>query len=100
MSTPEGKVKDKVKKLLKQYGVYYHMPVQNGMGSPTLDFICCFRGHYIAIETKAPGGKPTERQTMTMAQIADAGGIVYVISEQAHLDVLERKLFNLSEGCG
>jgi hypothetical protein len=80
MSTPEGKVKEQVKKVLKAAGAYYHMPVQNGMGSPTLDFICCFRGAYFAIETKAPGGQPTPRQKHTMYEIEyTGGGVVFVI---------------------
>jgi hypothetical protein len=87
--TPEGKVKDKVKKMLKAYGAYYHCPVQNGMGEPTLDFICCHNGRFFAIETKAPGGKPTKRQEVTMYNIAFAGGFVFVISNQEQLDILE-----------
>lgn len=92
--TPEGKVKEQVKKLLKEYGVYYHMPVQNGMGAPTLDFICCFRGRYLAIETKAPGGKATARQLKTMDQIRATGGAAIVVdgsggSIEALLAVLE-----------
>ena len=59
MATPEGKVKEKVKKLLKAHGAYYHMPVQNGMGAPSLDFIGCHRGLYYGIETKAGNKQPT-----------------------------------------
>lgn len=77
--TPEGKIKEQVKKLLKTYGVYWHMPVQNGMGAPSLDFVCCHRGWYFAIETKAPGKKPTPRQEVTMAEIQKAGGKCFVI---------------------
>lgn len=78
--TPEGKVKEKVKEILKEYvNVYWHMPVQNGMGSPSLDFIICANGLYLAIETKAPGGKPTPRQGNTMKAIRKAGGTVMLI---------------------
>lgn len=79
MSTPEAKVKERVKKLLKKYGVYWHCPVMNGMGSPTLDFICCVHGRYLAIETKAPGKMPTPRQEQTIAAIRAAGGTVSVV---------------------
>lgn len=81
MSTPEGRVKDLVKKVLKSFGpgVYYHMPVQNGMGSPTLDFIGCAGGRYFGVETKAPGKLPTPRQLATIQQIRNAGGRVFVI---------------------
>lgn len=81
MSTPEGRVKDLVKKLLKAHvpNVYYHMPVQNGMGAPTLDFIGCAYGNYFGVETKAPGAKPTPRQAATMKQILNAGGWAFVV---------------------
>lgn len=79
MATPEGKVKEKVKRVLKAHDAYYHMPVQNGMGSPTLDFVGCHVGRYFAIETKAPGKKPTPRQELTIDQIRQAGGKVFVI---------------------
>lgn len=82
-STPEAKVKAKVKAALKHlqergYPVYYHMPVQNGMGKPTLDFIGCINGKFFAIETKAPGKKPTERQESTIAEMHRAGAHVIV----------------------
>ena len=82
-STPEGKVKASVKRALddmrrRGLPVYYHMPVQNGMGKPTLDFVCCINGKYLGIETKAPGKKPTERQQATIDEITAAGGTTIV----------------------
>lgn len=79
MTTPEGKVKEQVKKLLRKHGVYWHCPVQNGMGSPSLDFICCCNGRYLGIETKAPGKEMTARQLCTSHDIRDAGGTVFMI---------------------
>lgn len=79
MATPEGKIKEHVKKLLRLHDAYWHCPVQNGMGAPSLDFVCCHMGRYFAIETKAPGGKPTSRQQNTMLQIERAGGRTFVI---------------------
>ena len=80
MSTPEGKIKDKVKKLLKEAKVYYHMPVQNGMGAPSLDFICCVHGHFLAIETKASKGVMTLRQEITAAEMRASRATVLVIT--------------------
>jgi len=77
--TPEGKVKEKVKKVLKEYNAYYHMPVQNGMGKPSLDFICCHKGRFLAIETKTEKGKLTLRQEATIDEMQAAGAIVLVI---------------------
>jgi penicillin-binding protein-related factor A (putative recombinase) len=84
MSTPEGKVKDRIKKVLKASGAYYHMPLQNGMGGPTLDFICCYNGMYFAIEAKAPDGKITLRQQHTIQQMRDAGAVVFVVYGDTH----------------
>ena len=76
----EAEVKKQVKKILKAHGgVYYHMPVLMGYGTPSLDFICCVNGLFFAIETKAPGKKPTARQNLTIKEIEDAGGITFVI---------------------
>ena len=77
--TPEGRVKERVKNVLRKFRAYYHMPVQNGLGAPSLDFIGCFHGRYFAIETKAPGGKPTPRQENTLREIERAGGKVFVL---------------------
>lgn len=88
--TPEGKIKEQVKKVLKKYPwVYYHMPVMNGMGAPTLDFVCCVNGRFFAIETKAPGQKLTPRQTITVGDMKLAGGYVFVVSCAAELSILE-----------
>lgn len=89
MTTPEGKVKNKVKALLKEHGAYWHCPVQNGMGAPSLDFICCHRGRYFGIETKAGNKKPTPRQETTINQIRLAGGLAFVVNEVSGLDDLE-----------
>jgi len=89
MQTPEGKVKDRVKKLLKQYGAYYHMPVQTGYGAPALDFHVCHRGRYAAVETKAAGKKLTKRQEFISAEINKAGGKVFVVTGTADTDNLE-----------
>jgi hypothetical protein len=79
MKTPEAKVKDSVKTMLKIHGAYYHMPVMNGMGAPTLDFVGCHFGFFFAIETKAPGKAPTPRQLTTIATMEKAGANVFVI---------------------
>ncbi|MFI5397627.1 MAG: hypothetical protein ACHQ9S_18980 [Candidatus Binatia bacterium] len=92
-TTPEGAVKYRVKVLLKKLQAYWHMPVQNGMGSPSLDFHVCLpvlitqdmvgktMGMYVGIETKAPGNVPTARQLTTMAEIRRAHGHALVIED-------------------
>lgn len=73
--TPEGRVKDKIKKYLKAINAYYFMPVQMGFGAPGLDFYCCIKKRFVAIETKAEGKVPTPRQMHTMEEIKKAGGV-------------------------
>ena len=92
MSAPEGKVKAKVKALLKRFGIYSHWPVLNGMGEPTLDCIVCAWGRFVAIETKAPGKQPTPRQQVTMAAMRAAGAFVFVVADDDDLNVLEAYL--------
>lgn len=75
--TPEGELKAQVKTYLKSIDAFYRMPVPSGYGKQGLDFECCIRGIYVAIETKRPGGKPTSRQSATMREITDAGGIAF-----------------------
>jgi hypothetical protein len=81
MLTPEGKVKNEVKKILAGHkpALYALWLVQNGMGSPTLDCLGCYKGYAFAIETKAPGKKPTPRQQVTVAQMEATGCAVFVI---------------------
>jgi hypothetical protein len=79
--TPEGRVKSAVKRLLKTYDkMYYFMPVPGGYGVSTVDFICCYRGVFFAIETKAPGQHPTPRQELILQSIRWADGKTFVIN--------------------
>lgn len=82
--TPEGKVKAAVNKVIDAYGsdIYKFMPVPSGYGASSLDYILCIAGVFVAVETKAPGKKPTPRQEFIARQIKDAGGKVFVISDE------------------
>jgi hypothetical protein len=78
--TPEGKVKAAVNRVIDQYkSVYKFMPVPGGFGASSLDYLLCVGGKFVAIETKAPGKKPTDRQKLVIGQITRAGGVVFVI---------------------
>ena len=91
-STPEKKVKDKVVKLLKAYGIYYFFPATHGFGrSGVPDVICCISGKFLAIECKAGDNKPTALQEREIAAIKAAGGIAVVVNE-LNLTMLDRLL--------
>lgn len=98
--TPEGKVKNKVIKLLANYKpMYRYMPVTNGMGARSLDFVCCYRGKFFAIETKAEGKALTPRQVQTRKEMEEAGGKVFeVIGDEGMIDLKE--WLDFIEDCG
>lgn len=90
--TPEGKVKEKVKKLLISRGVYYIMPMGQAFGRAGVpDFVCCLHGRFFSIETKANGRRPTNLQEYEMHKIRAAGGVAFVINE-SNLDMLDKML--------
>lgn len=87
--TPEGKVKDKVKKVLNAYGCYHFWPVQTGMGARTLDCLGSHNGRAFAIETKAPGKKMTEQQRAIADRMELSRCTVFEISTSESLSLLE-----------
>jgi hypothetical protein len=97
MATPESKVKDKVKKTLSAFNAYYFMPIggmYSKIGVP--DIICCYKGHFVAIECKAGKNKPTALQERELKIIRDAGGYALVVNEENIDDV--RKLLESIDG--
>lgn len=80
--TPEGRVKAQVKRVLdeREENLWQYWPVPFGMGVTTLDCIGCYYGKMFAIETKGRADdKPTQRQLLTMEDIALAGAPVFLI---------------------
>ena len=78
MRTPERVLKDEVRKYLKSIGAYFFMPVETWYGATTLDFLVCYRGRFVGIETKAAGRFATPRQQKVMLEIEKAGGTAFV----------------------
>jgi Holliday junction resolvase len=81
-TTPEGKVKDKIKKVLKERGIYFVMPATGGYGSSGApDILVCHRGMFYGIECKAGDNKPTALQKDNLNRIEENGGYAFVINE-------------------
>ena len=97
MRTKEGVVKDKVKKILDNAGVWYFFPAANGYGRSAIpDIICCVRGHFLAIECKADNLKPTALQERELGRIIANGGTgIYINAE--NVDQLENILRGIDE---
>lgn len=99
MSTPEGKVKAKVDRMLKQFGVWFFSPQAGPFGRAGIpDRIACVNGHFVGIEVKADKTKkPTELQVQCMRNIETSGGRCFVVFDDASLD--EARLY-ISEVLG
>jgi hypothetical protein len=81
-TTPEAKVKAKIKTILKEHNVYYAMPIGSGYGNAGVpDFLCCVNGNFVAIEAKAGKGKPTALQEKNLRDIKESNGLALVINE-------------------
>ena len=81
--TPEGKVKAKVVKILREEGIYYFFPATHGYGrSGVPDVICCVAGRFLGIECKAGTNKPTALQVHEIEQIRSSGGVAVVVARR------------------
>jgi len=88
-STPEGKVKARVKAKLDYHGIYHFMPATGGYGNSGVpDIVCCAWGKFLAIECKAGNNRTTALQDRELKRISDAGGVALIINEQ-NIDDLE-----------
>jgi len=43
------------------------------------DIICCYRGRFVAFEVKAPSGKPSKLQEITITKIKAAKGEAFIV---------------------
>lgn len=87
-STPEGKVKEKVKDFLKEARIWYFMPANNGYGTSGIpDFVCIVEGIFVGIECKADATcKPTLLQLARAREIREAGGSWHLIYDDLTLE--------------
>ena len=92
--TPEGKVKRKLDRLLKQLGVWYFCPMGGAFGKAGIpDRIAIVRGRFIGIEVKADEkSKPTALQLKCGEQIEAAGGVWFLVNGDATLAAMEKVL--------
>lgn len=90
--TPEGRVKIKIKALLKARGIWFFMPQNQGLGcSGVPDFICCLPdedGKLLGIEAKALGKRnnTTSLQDVQIAGIRAAKGLAIVVDDPAQVE--------------
>ena len=59
------------------------------------DIIACINGRFVAFEVKAPTGKLTRLQEITIESIRTAGGWAYKVTSAAEVAVILKEM----EGC-
>lgn len=93
-STPEGRVKEKVRKILREHNIYYAMPHGAGYGNAGIpDFLCCHKGKFLAIEAKAGEGVLTALQRKELETIKRTGGDAWLVNED-NIDIFEEHIRN------
>lgn len=74
-------IQEKILQYLKQLPEVWFFKTHGGMyqlaGIP--DIILCYKGCFIALEIKRPGGKATKLQEKVLRDIAKAGGTTAVV---------------------
>lgn len=96
--TPEGRVKELIKKWLKRHSIKYrmHVPSAYGRGTGLSDFLCMLKpyGTTLAIEAKKFGAKKdvTANQQEYLDDVNECGGVGVLVDRQEDLDELEKLL--------
>ena len=95
--TPEGKIKKKLDEMLKSKGrhLFYFPPQAGAFGSAGIpDRIVCYKGLFIGIECKADAKKKklTPLQNLALAKIEEAGGIGFVVYDDATIQEVSKYL--------
>lgn len=79
MAQPEARLSRAILELIRARGGFafkVHGGPMMMVGLP--DIVACYRGRFLALETKMPGGSLHGRQPYVLSRIARAGGIVRV----------------------
>ena len=87
-TTPEGKIKTKLDKMLKYEKVWYYSPQAGPFGRAGVpDRVAILGGQFIGIECKADRSKkPTALQLKCMQEIEDAGGKCFVVCDDESIE--------------
>lgn len=94
--TPEGKVKAKLDKMLKEFepDLWFFAPQSGIYGrSGVPDRIACYYGRFYGIECKAGNTRQlTDLQVATMQKILGAGGHCWTVVDDATIEDLREHL--------
>ena len=96
-TTPEGRIKNKLDKMLKSERVWFYSPQAGPFGRAGVpDRVAILGGRFIGIECKADRTKkPTALQLKCMKEIEMAGGKCFVVYDDETIDKV-REFINAS----
>lgn len=87
----EKAIEKRIVSALRKRGAWvvkFHGTAATRTGVP--DLLCCYSGHFLAIEVKQSGGRPTTKlQEHELQQVKDAGGLAIVAMD---VEVVEEAL--------
>jgi len=92
MTTPEGKIKNKLDAMLKmKRGIWWFKPQAGQYGrSGVPDYIVCVRGKFLSVETKADAKKPmTALQQQCSEKIQNANGTFFLVYNPETITLVE-----------
>lgn len=85
----EKNFENRIKSFLKNEGCWYvkywsgGVPTKEGVKKFTKDgvpdILCCFEGLFIAVEVKAPKGRPSKLQLYNLKKIDESGGFAFLL---------------------
>jgi len=89
-TTPEGKIKSRLDKVLKEEGVWYYSPQAGPFGVAGIpDRVAIVSGQFVGIECKADKTKkPTALQMKCMRDIEQAGGKCFVAYDDETIETV------------
>jgi hypothetical protein len=104
-TTPEGRIKSKLDKMLKAEGVWFYSPQAGPFGVAGIpDRVAVVAGQFVGIECKADKTKkPTALQMKCMRDIEKAGGKCFVAYDEATIEAVReyiRARHSKSQGAG
>lgn len=94
-STPEGKIKNKLDKMLKYERVWFYSPQAGPFGRAGVpDRVAIVNGRFIGIECKADRTKkPTALQLKCMKEIEMAGGKCFVVYDDETINQVREFIY-------
>jgi hypothetical protein len=97
MSTPEGKIKNKLDTMLKKEKIWFFSPQAGPYGdSGVHDRIACVYGLFVSIEAKADAKKKmTPKQILKATQVTKAGGIFFLVYDDASIERVRQFINNV-----